>query len=40
MFNALRRIEADLNPSEIRDNILTFIRSNDSKIVAIPIDME
>ncbi len=40
VFNALRRIEADLNPSEIRDNILTFIRSNDSKIVAIPIDME
>ncbi|MDE5624984.1 MAG: acyl-ACP--UDP-N-acetylglucosamine O-acyltransferase, partial [Muribaculaceae bacterium] len=40
VFNALRRIEADLDPSEIRDNILTFIRSNDSKIVAIPIEME
>lgn len=40
LFNAMRRIEADLEPSEIRDNILTFIRSNDSRIVAIPIDME
>lgn len=40
LFNAMRRIEADLEPSEIRDNILTFIRSNESRIVAIPIDME
>lgn len=40
VFNALRRIEADLNPSEIRDKILGFIRSNDLKIVAIPIEME
>lgn len=40
VFNALRRIEADLDPSEIRDAILTFVRSNDLKIVAIPVDME
>ncbi|MDE6282871.1 MAG: acyl-ACP--UDP-N-acetylglucosamine O-acyltransferase [Muribaculaceae bacterium] len=40
VFNALRRIEADIDPSEIRDNILTFIRSNNQRIVAIPIDLE
>lgn len=39
VFNALRRIEADIDPSPIRDSILTFIRSNDLKIVAIPIDL-
>lgn len=40
VFNACRRIEADLDPGEIRDNILGFIRSNDNRIVAIPLDME
>lgn len=40
VFNAMRRIEADLEPSEIRENILNFIRSNNSRIVAIPIDVE
>lgn len=40
VFNAMRRIEADLEPSEIREKILGFIRDNNSKIVAIPIDIE
>lgn len=40
VFNALRRIEADLDPSEIRDSILTFVRSNNNKVVAIPVDIE
>ena len=33
LFNALRRIEADIEPSDIRDEIVTFIRANNSKIV-------
>lgn len=38
VFNAMRRVEADLDPSEVRDAILDFIRSNNLNIVAIPID--
>ena len=38
--DALRRIEADLDPSEIRDNIMNFITSVKLKIVAVPVDME
>jgi UDP-N-acetylglucosamine acyltransferase len=34
VFNALRRIEADVRPSEIRDNITEFIRDNNMRIVA------
>lgn len=33
LFNALARIEADIEASQYRDEILNFIRSNDSKIV-------
>lgn len=40
VFNALRRIEADVEPSEYRDNIVNFIRGVDLKIVAIPKDLE
>lgn len=40
VFNALRRIEADLDPSEIRDNIMNFITNVKLKIVAVPVDME
>ena len=40
VFNALRRIEADVEPSEYRDNIVSFIRGVDLKIVAIPKDLE
>lgn len=33
VFNALRRIEADIEPSELRDNIIGFIRDNNMRIV-------
>lgn len=39
VFNALRRIEADVPESPIRDNITEFIRSCDLKIVAIPAEL-
>lgn len=35
LLNALRRIEADIEPCKQRDEILTFIRDNDSRIVGI-----
>lgn len=38
VFNAVRRIEADLDPSEVRDAILGFLRSNKLNIVAVPVD--
>lgn len=40
VFNALKRVEADLVPSDIRDNILTFIRDRSLKIVALPPDID
>ena len=40
VFNAMRRIEADVDPSPERDNILEFINSVNLKIVAIPKDLE
>ncbi len=39
LYNAMRRIEADIEPSEVRSEILNFIRSNNSRIVAIPLDI-
>ncbi|MBR5899213.1 MAG: acyl-ACP--UDP-N-acetylglucosamine O-acyltransferase [Muribaculaceae bacterium] len=39
VFNALRRIEADVPASDIRDSIVEFIRSCDHKIVAIPPEL-
>ena len=33
VYNALKRIEADIEPSELRDNILPFIRDNNLRIV-------
>lgn len=38
VFNALRRIEADVQDSPIRQSILDFIRGCELKIVAIPQD--
>lgn len=35
LFNAMRRIEADIEPCKQRDEILTFIRDNNSRIVGI-----
>lgn len=40
VFNALKRIEADVDEGEIRDTIVDFIRSCDLKLVAIPRDLE
>ena len=34
VFNALKRIEADIEPCAVRDEILNFIRENNMKIVA------
>lgn len=38
LYNALTRIETDIEPSEIRDEILNFIRTNNSRIVANRFD--
>lgn len=40
VFNALKRIEADLSPSRVREDIIGFIRGCNLKIVAIPRDLE
>lgn len=40
VFNALQRIEADIDDSPIRRNIIEFIRGNNLHIVAVPIDMD
>lgn len=40
VFNAIQRIEADLEDTEIRSNIINFIVENDFKIVAVPIETE
>ena len=40
VFNALQRIEADVEPTPERDNILEFIRDCKLRIVAIPKDLE
>lgn len=38
LYNALLRIETDIEPSDIREEILNFIRSNNSRIVANRFD--
>lgn len=40
VFNALKRIEADIDDTEVRREILGFIRGNDLKIAALPVDLE
>lgn len=40
VFNALKRIEADLEPSTVRDSILAFVRGVNLRLVAIPRDLE
>lgn len=40
VFNALKRIEADLEPSEVRDSIVNFVRGVNLRLVAIPRDLE
>lgn len=39
VYNAMQRIEADVEPSESRSEILRFIRSNDLRVVALPVDL-
>ena len=39
LFNAMRRIQEDVTPSEERDNILTFIRDHNLQIAAVPLDI-
>lgn len=40
VFNALKRVEADVDPSDIRSNIIDFIRNHDLKLVAIQRELE
>ncbi len=40
VFNALQRIEADIDDSPVRQNIIDFIRGNNLRIVAVPVDLE
>lgn len=39
VFNALKRIEADVTDSPVRQTIIDFIRANDLKIVATNVDL-
>lgn len=39
VFNALKRIEADVEETPERNNIINFIRNNELHIVAIPKDL-
>lgn len=39
VFNALKRIEADVNPSEYRDAITSFIRQNNLRVVGAHLDV-
>lgn len=40
VFNALKRIEADLKPSRVREAIIDFVRGHNLKLVAVPRDLE
>ncbi len=40
VYNALKRVEADIAPSEIRENIINFIRDAKLRIVAVPVELE
>ena len=40
VFNALQRIVADLDPGEVRDTIVNFIKGVNLRLVAIPRDLE
>lgn len=40
VFNALKRIEADVDPSPDRDAITDFIRNVSLQIVAVPVELE
>lgn len=40
VFNALKRIEADIEDSPVRQSIIDFIRDSKLNIVAVPVDLE
>lgn len=40
VFNALRRIQADINEGRVRDTIVRFITDCDLRLVAIPRELE
>ena len=40
VFNALKRIEADVKEGEYRNKIVDFIRRSNLQIVAVPVDLE
>lgn len=40
VFNGLKRVESDIQPSEIRSSIVDFIRDHDLNIVAITTELE
>lgn len=40
VFNALKRIEADVEQGDVRNNIVSFIRDCNLKLVAIPQNLE
>ena len=40
VFNAVKRIEADVDPSPVRDNIIKFIVDNKMRVVAVPVELE
>lgn len=40
VFNALKRVETDVNPSDMRDEIINFIRNNKLQIVATQVELE
>ncbi len=39
LFNAVKRIEVDIDPSDIRDAITKFIKKHDYRIAALPKDI-
>lgn len=40
VFNALKRIEADVEPSEVRSNIVDFIRAHQLRVVGVTTQLE
>ena len=40
VFNAVKRIETDVDKSAVRDNIVNFIVSNNMRVVAVPVELE
>ncbi|MDE6198094.1 MAG: acyl-ACP--UDP-N-acetylglucosamine O-acyltransferase, partial [Muribaculaceae bacterium] len=40
VFNALRRIEADIDQSEVRDEIMDFVRSHDLKLAGHRVELD